>query len=107
MRRRPGFIGGQRMSFLSWCAGAAILAICLALPMLHDQFLATGLRAGGSPIAFRPFEVLAAELPDRLRRILDLPAYWLILLPIEFPAIYVTGAVSLSAAACRSRSAMM
>ena len=85
----------QRMSFLSWCAGAAILAICLAWPLLHDQFLATGMRAGGSPIAFRPFEVLATGLPDWLRRSLELPAYWLVLLPIEFPAVYVTGAVSL------------
>jgi hypothetical protein len=33
--------------------------------------------------------------PHRLRRILDLPAYWLIELPIEFPAIYVPGAIAL------------
>ena len=85
----------QRTRFLLWCAAAAILAVCLALPMLHDQFLATDMRAGGSPVAFRPFEVLGTEMPDRLRRILDLPAYWLILLPIEFPAVYATGAVSL------------
>ena len=85
----------QRMSFLTCCAGAAVLAAFLASPLLHDQFLATGMRAGGPPFAFRPFEVLQTELPDRLRRVLDLPAYWLILLPIEFPAIYVTGAVSL------------
>ena len=84
-----------RMSFLSWCAAAAILAICLAWPLLHDQFLATGLRAGGSPIVFRPFQVLGTAFPDGLRRILDVPAYWLLLLPIEFPAVYVTGAVSL------------
>jgi hypothetical protein len=90
----------RRMSFLSWCAGAAILAICLAWPLLHDQFLATGMRAGGSPIAFRSFEVLATGLPDGLR--LDLPAYWLVLLPIEFPAVYVTGAVSLWAYLRRS-----
>jgi hypothetical protein len=92
----------QRMSFLCWCVGAAILAIGLAWPLLHDQFLSTGMRAGGSPIAFRPFEVLATGLPDRLRRILDLPAYWLVLLPIEFPAVYVTGAVSLWAYLRRS-----
>ena len=85
----------RRMSLLSWWAAAAILAICLAWPLLHDQFLATGMRAGGSPIAFRPFQVLGTAFPDGLRRILDLPAYWLLLLPIEFPAVYVTGAVSL------------
>ena len=53
------------------------------------------MRAGGSPIAFRPFGVLGTAFPDGLRRTLDLPAYWLVLLPIEFPAVYVTGAVSL------------
>ena len=92
----------RRMSFLCWCAAAAILAICLAWPLLHDQFLATGMRAGGSPIAFRPFEVLGTAFPDGLRRTLDLPAYWLLLLPIEFPAVYVTGAVSLWAYLRRS-----
>lgn len=92
----------QRMSFLCWCAGAAIVAICLAWPLLHDQFLATGMRAGGSPIVFRPFEVLGTAVPDWLRRTMDLPAYWLVLLPIEFPAVYITGAVSLWAYLRRS-----
>ena len=92
----------RRMSLLCWSAGAAILAICLAWPLLHDQFLATGMRAGGSPIAFRPFGVLGTAFPDGLRRTLDLPAYWLLLLPIEFPAVYVTGAVSLWAYLRRS-----
>jgi len=85
----------RRMGFLCWSAGAAILAICVAWPLLHDQFLATGMRAGGSPIALRPFAILGTAFPDGLRRILDLPAYWLVLLPVEFPAVYVTGAVSL------------
>jgi hypothetical protein len=85
----------RRMSLLCWCAAAAILAVGLAWPLLHDQFLATEMRAGGSPIAFRPFEVLATDLSDRLRRVLDLPAYWLLLLPVEFPAVYGAGAISL------------
>src|SRR5205085_2311657 len=46
-------------------------------------------------IVFRPFQVLGIAFPDGLRRILDVPAYWFLLLPIEFPAVYVTGAVSL------------
>ena len=41
---------GRRLRFLCWCAGAAILAVCLAWPLLYDQFLATGMRAGGAPI---------------------------------------------------------
>jgi hypothetical protein len=92
----------RRMSLLSWCSAAAILTICLAWPLLHDQFLATEMRAGGSPIAFRPFAVLATAFHDGLRRTWDLPAYWLVLLPLEFPAVYVTGTVSLWAYLRRS-----
>jgi hypothetical protein len=35
--------------------------------------------------------------PQTLRRILDLPAYWMILLPLEFPASFIAGAIALVA----------
>jgi hypothetical protein len=35
--------------------------------------------------------------PQPLRRTLDLPAYWLILLPLEFPASFIAGAIALLA----------
>jgi len=41
--------------------------------------------------------VLGAMFPQTLRRILDLPAYWLILLPLEFPASFIAGAIALVA----------
>jgi len=41
--------------------------------------------------------VLGAFFPDALRRLLDLPAYWLILLPLEFPAAFVAGGLALFA----------
>ncbi len=84
----------QRLRFATLCAGAAALAICLASPLLYDQFLATSMRAGGSPIALHPFEVLGPVFPWGLRRVLDLPAFWLVLLPLEFPAVYVTGVIA-------------
>ena len=84
----------QRLRFATLCAGAAVLAICLASPLLYDQFLATSMRAGGSPIALHPFEVLGPVFPWGLRRVLDLPAFWLVLLPLEFPAVYVTGVIA-------------
>ena len=34
--------------------------------------------------------------PEGLRRALDWPAYWLVLLPIEFPATYVAGTIALA-----------
>ncbi len=84
----------QRVRFATLCAGAAVLAICLASPLLYDQFLATSMRAGGSPIALHPFEVLGPAFPWGLRRLLDLPAFWLVLLPLELPAVYVTGIIA-------------
>jgi hypothetical protein len=74
---------------------AAVLVICLVGPFLHDQFAAVAARGGGRPIAVHPFEVLGEMFPATLRRALDLPAYWLILLPIEFPATFVAGSMAL------------
>jgi hypothetical protein len=43
----------------------------------------------------RPFAVLGEMFSPGLRRFLDLPAFWLIELPIEFPATYFAGTIAL------------
>ena len=48
------------------------------------------------PIGVDPYEVLGPWFPEHLRRILDLPAFWLVLLVIEFPAIFITGVIALA-----------
>jgi hypothetical protein len=68
------------------------------VPFLRDQYVATAARDVGVPIAVRPYEVLGPLIPAAIRRILDLPAYWLVLLVIEFPAIYLTGSIALARA---------
>jgi hypothetical protein len=90
-----GIAPERRLRFVAGLAVAAVLAVCLATPFIRDQFSAVTARDGGSPVAIRHFEVLGAMVPTALRRILDLPAYWLILLPIEFPATYVAGVLAL------------
>jgi len=52
-------------------------------------------REAAGPIGINHFEVLGDMFPQTLRRILDLPAYWLILIPLEFPATFIAGALSL------------
>lgn len=84
----------QRLQFVLGLAAVAILACILAIPFVHDQLATIGERRVGAPIVLQHFEVLGSAVPALLRRILDLPAYWLILLPIEFP-IYVAGMISL------------
>jgi hypothetical protein len=54
-------------------------------------------RNGDGPVVVRHFAVLGEMFPAALRRALDWPAYWLVLLPIEFPAIYLAGSLALVA----------
>jgi hypothetical protein len=89
-----GMEPARRFRFLIGLAVAAVLVVGLAAPFLRDQ-LGIAAAHGGSPVIVRPFAVLGSLFPDGLRSVLDLPAYWLILLPIEFPAIYVAGVLAL------------
>jgi len=87
----------RRLRFLAGLAVAAVLVLCLAAPFLHNQIVAVAERSGGGPIVVRHFAVLGEMFPAVLRRTLDWPAYWLVLLPIEFPAIYLAGSLALVA----------
>jgi len=49
-----------------------------------------------------PHDVLGEYFSAELRRIVDLPGFWLIFLPVELPAIYIPGVIALGTclAAC-------
>jgi hypothetical protein len=85
----------QRVRFAIGMAAAAVIAVLLTAPFIRDQFAAVAVRGGDRLIVFHHFEVLGAMFPPMLRRLLDWPAYWLILLPIEFPA-YIAGVIALA-----------
>ena len=86
----------RRLRFLTTLLSAGVLAAVLAAPFLYDQLAATAQRGASFPIGIEPYEVLGPWFPEHLRRILDLPAYWIVLLIIEFPAILITGAIALA-----------
>jgi hypothetical protein len=92
-----GIDRAHRLSFLAGLATAAVLAGCFAAPFVIDQAATVAARHDPYPVVVYPFEVLGEMFPDRLRRILDLPAYWLIELPVQFPALYPAGAIALAA----------
>jgi hypothetical protein len=73
---------------------SVLIALCIAAPFIHDQFAMVAGREAGA-IGVQHFEVLGDLFSQALRRILDVPAYWLILLPLEFPATFIAGALSL------------
>jgi hypothetical protein len=97
-----GIAPAQRLRFVGAMAVAALLAAILAAPFLENQLWAVVARGGEDPIVLRHFAVLGEMFPAALRHGLDWPAYWLILLPIEFPAIYVAGVIALFAMLRRS-----
>ncbi len=87
----------RRLRFLAGMAVAAVLVVCLAAPFLNNQLMAVTARGDNNPIVLRHFAVLGAMFPAALRHVLDWPAYWLVLLPIELPATYVAGVIALVA----------
>jgi hypothetical protein len=85
----------HRRRFILGVAGTAGLSVVLAAPFLLDQIASLRPRGGGAPIVIDHFAVLGNFFALPLRRVLDLPAYWLVLLPVEFPATYIAGAIAL------------
>lgn len=86
--RRPRIIA---MTFAS--AGIAAAA---AAPLLVEQLQAAAQRGGGLPIRMAPQYVLGPAVPEALRRALDIPAYWLVLLLLEFPVLLFAAFVLVS-----------
>jgi hypothetical protein len=86
----------QRTRFVVGLAIAALLVACLIAPFVLDQLAMVRARGGGSPIAVAPYTVFGEAFPHWLGRIMDLPGYWLIILPVELPAVYAAGIIALA-----------
>ncbi len=87
----------QRKRIAALTAGAGLLAILLVFPLVRDQAAAAAARDIHRPIALQAYPVFGVWIPENLRAVLDIPGFWLALLPIEFPAIYLPGLISLAA----------
>jgi len=88
----------RRLRFVGGLAIAALLVVCLISPFVRDQLAAIAARGGGRPIAISPYRVFSNQFPDWLRRLLDVPGYWLIILPVELPATFIAGLIAFAAA---------
>jgi hypothetical protein len=87
----------QRLTAILGSAVAAVLALGLAAPFIRDQLAFIAVRGSAGAFGIDHFAVLGEMFPQRLRRILDVPAYWLIELPLEFPATFIAGTIALVA----------
>jgi hypothetical protein len=94
-----GIDRAHRWRFLTGMLIAAALVAAMIAPFVLDQFATIAARHDSAPVVLGEFQVLGSGiLPHWLRHIVDLPAYWLIELPVQFPAIYPAGVVALLAA---------
>ncbi len=87
--------GAGSPRFVAALAMAALLAALLVMPLLREQLTMAAARGGGAPVTLQFYPVLTEEIPAALRAWLNPLAFWLVLLPIELPAIYFTGVVAL------------
>ncbi|MDI1343519.1 MAG: hypothetical protein PSV22_05385 [Pseudolabrys sp.] len=93
----------QRMGIVIGLAIAALLALLLISPFLYDQWQMTALRGDGPPIKLEPNGILGEYVSAIVggkfgawaASLANGAAYWLIYLPVEFPAFYLTGLVTL------------
>jgi hypothetical protein len=97
----------RRAGFAVRVGAAGALAFSLSLPFLLDQASVAAARGGGFPVALSPVEVLGASVPATLRAWLDVPAYWLVYLPVEFASFYAAGAIGLFMLVRERRTAVM
>ncbi|HEX3938045.1 MAG TPA: hypothetical protein VHX43_11130 [Xanthobacteraceae bacterium] len=85
----------RRVAVAGGLAGAAALALLIAAPFIRDQLAAVAARGDGTPVVVDHFAVLGDLFSPALRRALDWPGYWVLLLPIEFPAAFIAGLIGL------------
>ena len=88
----------MRLRFVGGIAIAALLVVCLIAPFVRDQLATVHARGGGNPFIVAPYRVFGEQFPGWLRRVLDVPGYWLIILPVELPATFIAGMIALAAA---------
>jgi hypothetical protein len=81
----------QRRIFIVRAFVAGCVALALIAPFVFDQIMAAAARGTGSVVALRPVDVFGVAVPDQVRRVLNVPGYWLLYLPIEFPAFFIAG----------------
>jgi hypothetical protein len=85
----------ERATLVVRWAAAAMLALAVAAPLIVDQLASTAARDAATPIVASPFPVLGEYFVAPWRRLLDVPAFWLVQLPLELPATYLAGFASL------------
>lgn len=85
---------GARWRFLSLAAGGALAAALLILPFVRSQLAMASAASAGVPIAVLAYRALGGSLSGVARTLVDLLAFWPLVLPFNLPAILPVGLFS-------------
>ena len=88
-----------RLGLAARLAAAACVTLVVAMPFAATQLASVAARADGAPVALMPYQVFGPGMPASWRGILDVPAFWLLLVPATLPAIALPGLIGLACAA--------
>jgi hypothetical protein len=80
----------RRALFLALCA-AGLIAALVSTPFLIDQAAAAARRQHQFPVALHMPESIGPAMSASWRMLLAIPAYWLVLLPLELSLSYLAG----------------
>jgi hypothetical protein len=87
--------GEKRRGFLFRAVPAAAIAARFIRPFAEQQEHMLALRHTGTAIALAPYPTFGSLVPQALRAPLDLPGFWLVMLPFAFPALVPLAAFAL------------
>ena len=82
--------GRRRTLFLALCLSGAV-ALVVSFPFLIDQAAAAARRQHQFPISLQLLDTVGPGMPHHWRMLLAIPAFWLVLLPVELSLSYLAG----------------
>jgi hypothetical protein len=89
---------GRAVAVAAGLAIAALLVVCFITPFASRSADRVACARRWQSDRRCPLRRVGELFPNWLRRLADIPGYWLIILPIELPAAYFAGLVGLMAA---------
>ncbi len=84
----------QRRGFIGSLMPAVLIVGTLIAPFVEAEHHLVALRAAGPAVAVLPYPTFGRLVPEALRAPLDVPGFWLVMLPFAFPALVPLAALA-------------
>ena len=86
----------DRLRLMAVAGVAAVLSFAMMFPFITDQVTSLSARGAGWPFEFSPAEILGESVAPESYQLFNVPAFFLLFLPVELCAIYLIGIPALA-----------